>query len=336
VPDRTAGTSDPALSAAVAAAAHGVSPDDTLVELLAIAAGMLGARMGAAFLWDAERGALALAGSFGVPEGTAERFEAAVADPANPVARAAHDRVRVLDAPMAFPEGETIVATWPVVVTGEGMDEPIGAVAFGRAAPWAIDPTDADRVAAVADLVGLVVDRARTSSMLAERSEWLERVSHSDALTGLANARTAQRVLELELVRAARQGSEVSVAIFDVDAFGSINDAAGRSAGDDVLREVAAVLADSVRLVDTVARWGGDEFLLVAPGSGGAVVANRIMEAAGRLAVPDATVTLSVGLARFPANGTSGDDLIAAAEAALADAKAGGAASIGEAPAPVA
>lgn len=336
MPDRIAGTSDPALSAAIAAAAHGGSPDDSLVELLGIAAGMLGARMGAAFLWDAERGALALAGSFGVPGPARDVFEAAVADPTNPVARAAHDRVRILDAPMAFPEGETIVAAWPIVVTGEGMDEPIGAVAFGRAAPWAIDPTDADRVAAVADLIGIVVDRARTSSMLAERSEWLERVAHSDALTGLANARTAQRVLELELVRAARQGSEVSVAIFDVDAFGSINEAAGRSAGDDVLREVAAVLADSVRLVDTVARWGGDEFLLVAPGSGGAVVASRIMDAARRLAVPGATITLSVGIARFPTNGATGEELITAAEAALALAKAGGAASMGEAPAPVA
>ena len=124
----------------------------------------------------------------------------------------------------------------------------------------------------------MAVDRARLASTAAERSEWFERMAHTDPLTGLANERTVGRILELELARAGRQGSEVSFAIFDVDDFQATNREGGNEAGDDVLRQVAAVLAESVRLVDTVGRIGGDEFVLVAPGSAGAMVAQRVLD----------------------------------------------------------
>ena len=126
--------------------------------------------------------------------------------------------------------------------------------------------------------LAVAVDRARLGSTAAERSEWFERMAHTDLLTGLANERTIGRILELELARAGRQGSEVSLAMFDVDDFRETNDDGGSEAGDDVLRQVAAVLAESVRLVDTVGRIGGDEFVLVAPGSAGAIVAQRVID----------------------------------------------------------
>ena len=103
-------------------------------------------------------------------------------------------------------------------------------------------------------------------------------MAHTDPLTGLANERTVARILELELARAGRQGGEVSLAMFDVDDFQATNRSGGHEAGDDVLRRVAAVLAESVRLVDTVGRIGGDEFVLVAPGSAGMTVAQRVLE----------------------------------------------------------
>src|SRR4029079_4360391 len=106
----------------------------------------------------------------------------------------------------------------------------------------------------LADLAALAVDRARLASTVAERSEWFERLAHTDPLTGLANLRTISRVLELELTRAGRQGGEVSVAIFDVDDFTATNETAGREAGDDVLRSVASVVAGSGRPLHTVAR----------------------------------------------------------------------------------
>ena len=137
--------------------------------------------------------------------------------------------------------------------------------------------------------------------MILERSEWFERLAHTDPLTGLANARTFARVLELELARAARQGSEISIAVFDVDNLGRINEAAGHAAGDDVLRAVASVLAESVRLVDTVARHGGDEFVLIAPGAAGPTVAQRVLNGVAALPpIAEGPITVSAGVARFP------------------------------------
>ncbi|MEO7665223.1 MAG: GGDEF domain-containing protein, partial [Candidatus Limnocylindrales bacterium] len=171
----------------------------------------------------------------------------------------------------------------------------------------------------------ITIDRVRLVAMAAERSEWLERVAHTDALTGLANARTISRVLELEVARASRQGTELSVVVFDVDGLAAANEAAGQAVGDDILREVAAVLAESIRLVDTVARWGGDEFLLVAPGPAGMTVAQRVLDAmATRPAIGGQSASVSAGVARFPADGASSGELVAAAEAALSSAKATG------------
>ena len=104
--------------------------------------------------------------------------------------------------------------------------------------------------------------------MVAERSEWFERMAHSDPLTGLANARTFGACPRAGAGPGRPPGLGVSVAIFDVDDF-TATTSGGHEVGDDVLRRVASVLAESVRLVDTVGRIGGDEFVLVAPGPRG-------------------------------------------------------------------
>ena len=222
-----------------------------------------------------------------------------------------------------------MLAAWPIVVGRDGIEEPIGALAVeGPAAP---DGDVAQRVAAIADLAAVVVDRARLASLAEERIDWAERVANSDQLTGLANASTLSRVLELEIARAARQRSELCVAVFDVDDLTGYNDANGRPAGDEVLREVAAVVGQTVRLVDTVARWGGDEFMLVAPGATGTTVVRRIVESVAAMALADdRRVTISAGLAHFPADGTSGDELVGAAQAALQAARSAGPGTLSE------
>jgi diguanylate cyclase (GGDEF)-like protein len=150
-------------------------------------------------------------------------------------------------------------------------------------------------------------------------------MAHTDPLTGLANERTVGRILELELARAGRQGSEVSFAMFDVDDFQATNRDGGNQAGDDVLRRVAAVLAESVRLVDTVGRIGGDEFVLVAPGSAGMTVARRVLDGIAALpAVAGRPITVSAGVARFPIDGADAESLISAAKDGLARARAEG------------
>ncbi|TAK01600.1 MAG: GGDEF domain-containing protein [Chloroflexota bacterium] len=317
-------TPETILASAIAVVARGRTPDEDLARLVALARGAVAGDLGSVFLWDAERGALALAAAAGLPDGAAAAYEAAVASSADhPIARTAHGQTAILGAESVGPDGRPMtVATWPLRVAHDGVEEPIGALAIGRAGGWAVGEADATLLAAFADLIAITVDRTRLVEVASERADWAERISHTDALTGLANARTLSRVLELEVARSSRQGTDLSVVLFDVDGLAAANDAGGPAVGDDILREVAAVLAETVRLVDTVARWGGDEFLLVAPGAAGMIVAQRVLDAvAARPAIAGRAYSVSAGVARFPADGASPDELVAAAGAALATAK---------------
>jgi diguanylate cyclase (GGDEF)-like protein len=317
--DRAALTPDPLLLAAIRAVARSGDPDATLDELLEIGLRATGADRAAAFLWVAEQGGLALAAARGYPAEDLSALEMAVGTLDHAVQLAAQERIQTT----SDGDGGRVLTAWPIVIGRDGIEEPVGALALeGDSAP---DADVAERVAALADLAAVIVDRARLATNAAERIDWAERVANSDMLTGLANAHTLSRVLELEIVRAARQRSELSLAVFDVDDLTGYNDTNGRAAGDDVLREVAAAVGQSVRLVDTVARWGGDEFMLVAPGATGTTVVRRIVEAVAALTLPgDRRVTLSAGLAHFPADGTSSDELVFAAKAALRAAQTAG------------
>jgi two-component system cell cycle response regulator len=319
-------SSDPLLQRAIRTAARGADPETTLDELLDLAIEASGATAAATLLWDGDRGALAVAGSRGLDESGRADLESEGARAGHPIHGAAHERVPATDP-------EKGISAWPVAIGGDGVEEPLGALALtGAVAPPGSEPDSGDRIAAIADLIALTVDRARVTSAGAERADWQERVAHSDALTGLANARTLSRVVELEIARAARQSSELCVALFDVDDLTAINADVGRAVGDDVLREVAAVAAESIRFVDTMARWGGDEFMLVAPGATGTTVVRRIVEAvAARPPIAGRRYTVSAGLARFPADGTTGEELVGAATAALNAARAVGPGTLAEA-----
>jgi diguanylate cyclase (GGDEF)-like protein len=326
--DRAALTPDPLLLAAIRAVARSGDPDATLDELLEICLRTAGAERAAAFLWDAERGGLALAGSRGYSPDDVPALEGAMGAADHPVHLAAQERIQTASSSGA--DGR-VLAAWPIVVGQDGIEEPIGALALeGELSPAADDI--AERVAALADLIAIVVDRARLAENAAERIDWAERVANSDMLTGLANAPTLARVLELEIVRAARQRSELALAVFDIDDLTGFNAANGRPAGDDVLREVAAIIGQSIRLVDTAARTGGDEFTLVAPGATGSTVVRRIVETiAGLTLAGGHQVTLSAGLAHFPVDGATSDELAAAAKAALGAARAVGPGTLAEA-----
>ena len=268
-------------------------------------------------LQDPDRPDPELTLTIGLDEAAQTAAVAAVADPSHPLTVAGRDRAEARD-------GATIAL--PLIVSRAGVEEALGALAVTFSDPDAASAADTTYLRLVADVAALAVDRARLTSTVAERSEWFERLAHTDPLTGLANLRTISRVLELELARAGRQGGEVSVAIFDVDDFESVNAAGGRDAGDDVLRSVAAVLAGSVRLVDTVARSGGDEFLLVAPGSAGATVAQRVLDGVAQIPAGDGRgpVSVTAGVARFPTDGTDAETVLAAAQAALERARSTG------------
>ncbi len=109
----------------------------------------------------------------------------------------------------------------------------------------------------------------------------VERQALVDGMTGLANRRQAEDALATELSRASRFGGPLSVVIGDLDDFKAVNDAHGHGVGDTVLREFARLLERSVRDVDVASRWGGEEFLLVLPGTdadGAVQLAQRIRD----------------------------------------------------------
>ena len=181
---------------------------------------------------------------------------------------------------------------------------------------------------ALADLCAVAIRQARLENALLERADWIGRLANTDPLTGLANRVTFERMLELEIARATRQETQLSVLLFDIDGFGQLNERAGAQAADDVLRHVAAMLADQVRLVDTVARFGPDEFALIAPGGGGEVAGRRVRDALSNLEAGGEPVSLGVGAVVYPNDGATSDELLAAAADALAEAKRRGRGSI--------
>lgn len=315
-----------ALTEAAALLARATDLDATLDGILQITCDAVGAPSAAVFLRDPDRPELHLSSAAGLSAESLAALEAEVSNPDHPIPVAGRDLSAVFGREDEGPDGVRLVAAdVPLVVVRHGLDLPLGVVSFSWPAPRALDENDEHLVRAAADLLAVAVDRAHLASLIAERSEWFERIAHTDPLTGLANRRTFDRMLELELARAGRQGGEVSVAVFDVDAFGAINATAGHETGDDILRRVAAVLAETVRLVDTVARYGGDEFVLIAPGSAGSTVTRRVLDRiAGLEPVNGQVISVSAGVAHFPTDGTTGDELLAAAEAALETARAAG------------
>ena len=198
--------------------------------------------------------------------------------------------------------------------------------AFEGAPPDATSPENT--LTALADLCAVAIRQARLESALIEKADWIGRLASTDPLTGLANKVTFERMLELEIARATRQETQLSVLLFDIDGFAEINERGGAPAGDEVLRHVAATLADQVRLVDTVARYGPDEFALIAPGGAGQVAGRRVRDALANHESVTGPISISVGAAIYPIDGASSEELIGAAERALKEAKRRGRGSI--------
>ena len=162
---------------------------------------------------------------------------------------------------------------------------------------------------------------------LRQQNEELERQSASDSLTGLSNRRILTQRLSEELLRAQRQSHSFTVLMLDVDHFKKYNDAHGHPAGDEVLKKVANILRNCTRASDCTARYGGEEFAVLLSGKGGDTalqLAERIRE---RVAAEDfvgGKVTISGGIAEFPAHGHTAEAVISSADEALYEAKRGG------------
>jgi diguanylate cyclase (GGDEF)-like protein len=171
----------------------------------------------------------------------------------------------------------------------------------------------------------------------------VERQALVDGLTGLANRRHCEEELETELARAERLGGPTALVLADLDDFKAVNDRYGHPAGDAVLCAFAELLRESVREIDTAGRFGGEEFMLLLPGTdaaGAAHVAERVRAAlAERVIVTPGgaaiRITASFGVATSPPSASAGE-LITAADTALYGAKNAGKNQVGTGKVPLA
>lgn len=155
------------------------------------------------------------------------------------------------------------------------------------------------------------------------RALW-ENLAATDAMTGIANHRAFQAKLREEIARAQRYDYSLILLMLDVDRFKPYNDAFGHPAGDQVLREIAGLLRDTVREGDFVARYGGEEFAALLPQTdleSGRRVAERIRAVVEAHSFAHRPITLSIGAAEFFRNGNSEEELLSSADRALYAAK---------------
>lgn len=161
----------------------------------------------------------------------------------------------------------------------------------------------------------------------------LHYLEHHDALTGLANRHALFSQLEHLMVAARASDTRLALLFIDLDHFKRVNDSLGHAAGDALLKTLASRLGERVRSTDRVARFGGDEFIVLLPGVRSreaiAHVARKLLEALARPvriagSTQDISITPSIGIAVYPDDGDTPDVLIQHADAALHAAKARG------------
>lgn len=211
-----------------------------------------------------------------------------------------------------------------IVLTGWGTEEvDLGALNAG-----------ASDYLVKSEITPRLLERAlRYALKIGETMEALRRLATRDDVTGLLNRRELDRVLQEECERSRRFQRTFALVFADLDHFKHFNDTHGHQVGDAVLRHAASLLAGQVRVVDRVARYGGEEFAIVQVETD----RNEAMETARRLCallaempcvLPDRglvlNVTVSAGVAVYPADGETVEALVNAADRALYAAKARG------------
>jgi diguanylate cyclase (GGDEF)-like protein len=179
----------------------------------------------------------------------------------------------------------------------------------------------------------LMAQLKQNMAALEKMNRNLEDLAKHDGLTGLLNNRSFREALDQEVARAQRYKHPFSLVFMDLDHFKQFNDTHGHLAGDGLLKDLAHQLKSNSRSVTVLARYGGEEFIALAPETpkaGGMIYAERLRRHVeehffeGEESQPLGDVTISIGIATFPEDGTDGDTLIEHADQALYEAKESG------------
>ncbi|MEZ5557379.1 MAG: diguanylate cyclase [Pseudomonadales bacterium] len=244
--------------------------------------------------------------------------------------------LRLLDLNRGELGNRQLASVLPNVVLGDllqGGGDPLEVTLRGRTydvSSSRLDPTDPapDAVLVFRD----VTKRRETEQELREAQRELERLAHTDPLTGLNNRRLFMQRLAEEVQRAERSDGCLSVLLFDLDYFKRVNDRHGHDVGDQVLQQVARAACEVKRMSDVAARIGGEEFALLLPEtsqSGAMHVAQRLRAAIEAADTPDPegrpiTVTASIGVATLSCPSSNPLRILKLADSALYRAKRAG------------
>lgn len=203
----------------------------------------------------------------------------------------------------------------PLVIFGEKL----GVLALDSARKNAFDHDDLQPLESVADICAAAIQNAHNFNRM-------KQLAYVDGLTGIHNRRFFEMRIVEELERAGRFQGRVSVIMVDIDHFKKMNDEFGHLLGDEMLRSVSSILKQQLRKVDMVCRYGGDEFAIVVPettGESAVRVAEKLRRQIETHFFPGVPrqVTISCGVADYPAHGITRDEVVAAADSALYQAK---------------
>lgn len=174
---------------------------------------------------------------------------------------------------------------------------------------------DLPALESVADICANAIQNARYFQKVRQ-------MAYVDGLTGIFNRRYFETRIAEEIERASRYQHPMSIIMFDIDHFKRLNDEFGHLLGDDVLRQVSNLFSQNLRKVDVPCRFGGEEFAIIVPETGGAdafSVADKLRRMISQTPFPGvpSSVTVTAGVASYPVNGTTRDELVKAADLAL-------------------
>ncbi len=296
--------------------------DDVCSVVVDGAVGLLGAEIAAVYMLADDGRRAVLRASQGRTEPS---FVSAATTGAGIFAAALEAPLFVADCDASIAEWVREPLCWQVAMPLTAGREALGVLVLGGTVPRSLEAAERERFGVVAEQCALALQNAVLH-------EDLELLAVTDRMTGMYNHVYGVQRLDEEVKRAARFGHSLCLVMLDLDDFKSFNDTYGHPAGDELLAQAAAVIRRALRDMDIAVRYGGEEFAVIlpeTPASGGRQVAERIRKDVEELHLDVGTNapahrTVSLGIAEYPSDATSGRTLVEAADRALYRAKRAG------------